>query len=114
MEISKNDWKLFRERLPEWQERYMDKLIHEYVELLSDDGRRPSERFWMLNQRIRDDRRKPGVQLELHKQRITFDLANLIADSAISLNELCGFSEEIQDTVRLLHKRSELEAQQDL
>ncbi len=26
MELSKNDWKLFRERLPGWQERYMDKL----------------------------------------------------------------------------------------
>ena len=29
MELSKNDWKLFRERLPGWQERYMDK--HENV-----------------------------------------------------------------------------------
>ena len=24
------DWKLFRKRLPEWQERYMEKLIEEY------------------------------------------------------------------------------------
>ena len=37
MELSKNDWKLFRERLPGWQERYMDKLTREYAEFLTDD-----------------------------------------------------------------------------
>ena len=26
MDISKKDWKLFREKLPDWQENYMDKL----------------------------------------------------------------------------------------
>jgi hypothetical protein len=26
VEISKSDWKLFRERLPEWQEHYMERL----------------------------------------------------------------------------------------
>lgn len=35
MELSKNDWKLFRERLPGWQERYMDKLTREYAEFLT-------------------------------------------------------------------------------
>ena len=45
MELSKNDWKLFREQLPGWQERYMDKLTREYVEFLTDDRCQPSERF---------------------------------------------------------------------
>ena len=26
VEISKADWKLFRERVPEWQEHYMEQL----------------------------------------------------------------------------------------
>ena len=43
MELSKNDWKLFRERLPGWQERYMDKLTREYAEFLTDDRCQPSE-----------------------------------------------------------------------
>ena len=60
MEPSKNDLKLFREKLPGWQERYMDKLAREYAEFLTDDSRQPSERFWALNKRIREDRRKPG------------------------------------------------------
>lgn len=105
MELSKNDWKLFREQLPGWQERYMDKLTREYVEFLTDDRCQPSERFWTLNKRIREDRRKPGVQLELRKQNVVFDLAHLIADGAVLLDELDGFSEELQNMVRELSQK---------
>ena len=91
----------------------MDKLTREYAEFLTDDSRQPSERFWTLNKRIREDRRKPGVQLELRKQNVVFDLAHLIADGAVSLDELDGFSEELQNTVRVLYKRIELEEQRD-
>lgn len=31
VEISKADWKLFRERIGNWQERCMEKLSKEYV-----------------------------------------------------------------------------------
>ena len=32
MEISKSDWKLFRARIAEWQEDYMERLVKEYIE----------------------------------------------------------------------------------
>ena len=32
------DWKLFRKKLPEWQENYMGKLIKEYAAILADKG----------------------------------------------------------------------------
>ena len=35
MDISKADWKLYRERVPDWQEHYMEKLTEEYVKLLT-------------------------------------------------------------------------------
>ena len=91
----------------------MDKLTREYAEFLTDDSRQPSERFWTLNKRIREDRRKPGVQIELRKQNVVFDLAHLIADGAVSLDELDGFSEELQNMVRVLCERIELEEQQE-
>lgn len=37
MDISKKDWKLFRERLSGWQENYMEGLVKEYVNFLNDD-----------------------------------------------------------------------------
>ena len=30
MDISKKDWKLFREKLSDWQENYMEGLVKEY------------------------------------------------------------------------------------
>ena len=38
IDISKQDWKLFREKLPGWQEHYMERLIKEYIDLLSAPG----------------------------------------------------------------------------
>ena len=35
--ISKSDWKLFRERIGEWQEANMERLNKEYVKLLTGD-----------------------------------------------------------------------------
>ena len=113
MELSKCDWNLFWERLPNWQERYMDNLIREYAKFLADDRLQPSERFWTLNKRIQEDRRRPDVQIELRKQSAVFELARLIADGAVSLDELDGFSEELQNMVRILCKRIELEEQRD-
>ena len=37
MNISKKDWKLFRERLSDWQENYMEELVKKYVNFLNDD-----------------------------------------------------------------------------
>ena len=39
MEISKRDWKLFREKVPDWQEHYMEELVRAYVAFLSDNSK---------------------------------------------------------------------------
>jgi len=65
--ISKSDWKLFREKLPEWQEKYMEKLVGEYVVFLSQDDKAASEKFWEMEKRIKKDRKNPGVIMELEK-----------------------------------------------
>ncbi len=36
-EITKNDWKLFQQKLPVWQENYMEKLTKKYIKLLQKD-----------------------------------------------------------------------------
>ena len=56
MEISKADWKLFRSRIAEWQEVYMERLIKEYVEILNGEGA-ASDKFWELEKRIKNDKR---------------------------------------------------------
>ena len=48
MNISKKDWKLFRERLSDWQENYMEGLVKEYANFLNDDKKPASEKFLEL------------------------------------------------------------------
>jgi len=47
--FTKKDWVLFREKIADWQEAYMDKLNKEYIELLNGEGT-PSEKFWTLEE----------------------------------------------------------------
>ncbi len=37
MEISKSDWKKYREKISGWQEHYMERLVEEYITFLSSD-----------------------------------------------------------------------------
>ena len=102
-DISKADWKLFRERLAEWQEAYMERLAREYIALLSSEEP-ASKKFWDLEKRIREDKRMPGVLLELRKSEVGWDLVRLLGDGVITESDLEGFSGELKDNVIHLAK----------
>ena len=103
-EISKRDWKLFRERVPEWQEHYMEKLIKEYMKLLSAPGN-ASDHFWELEKRIKKDKKHPGVIIELSKSDAIWDIAYYVRDKVIAMDDLEGFSENLIDAVKLILSR---------
>lgn len=103
IEIKKSDWKLFMERLPEWQEKYMERLVEEYAKYLQSDLP-ASTKFWELEKRIKEDKRRPGVQLSLEKKNVDFDLMYLMNDGAIDEADLEGFSQELIDRVIELSK----------
>ena len=100
MEISKYDWKLYRERIGQWQERYMEKLLQKYIKLLSSPGH-ASERFWELEKRIRRDKNHPGVIIELSKSQAIWDIVMLVKKKVIQLDDLEGFSEELIEEVKM-------------
>ncbi len=103
-EITKDDWKLFRERVPEWQERYMEKLLQKYVKLLTSPGD-ASEHFWELEKRIRNDKKHPGVMMQLEKSEAIWDIAILIRKRVITVKDLDGFSQELKDAVAAILDR---------
>lgn len=105
MEISKKDWKLFREKLAVWQENYMARLIKEYIALLSAGDRNASDKFWELDNKIRTDRRHPGVILNVRKSEAIYDILRLIRLGVITYEDLSDFSEELQQTVKLILDR---------
>lgn len=95
MEISKADWSLFKAKIPQWQEAYMNRLNQEYLAILSSD-KSPSEKFWALEQRIRRDKGSLGVQIQLRRSEMHWNLFELIQDGAITREDLCDFSRELQ------------------
>lgn len=96
--FTKKDWLLFRNKIAGWQENYMDKLNKEYIELLSEDAN-PSEKFWQLNKRIKEDRKKAGVQLEMSRSKFIYNIISLINEGAISFEDLEEFSDELKETI---------------
>lgn len=98
IEIKKSDWKLFREKLPGWQEKYMERLVKEYADYLQSDLP-ASTKFWEMEKRIKEDKRRPGVLLSLEKKNVDFDMMRLMKDGAIDEKDLEGFSQELIDRV---------------
>ena len=81
MDISKHDWKLFRERIGEWQGRYMEKLCGE-------------------NNGIAQLRRgHPGVQIDLTKDQVPYNIVALLRDGTIDGKDLEGFSPGLKEMV---------------
>ena len=101
--FTKKDWALFREKVADWQEAYMDKLNKEYIDLLTGDGR-PSEKFWALEERIRNDKKDTGVQLRMSRSNCIYNIASLLNEGAITMEDLEGFSDELKEKVRFIAK----------
>ena len=100
-EFPESDWKLFRKKLPGWQESYMERLCEEYVQLLTADSE-GSERFWQLEKRIKEDRKKTGVIAEMSRSKMIFNMVDLIREGAITMDDLEDFSEDTRDAVRMI------------
>lgn len=64
--FSEKDWKLFRSKIADWQEAYMEKLNKEYIELLCEEDN-ASDKLWALEKRIREDKKDCGLQCEMSR-----------------------------------------------
>ena len=100
-QISKADWKLYQERVGDWQEHFMEKLVKQYIKLLNSPGN-ASDHFWELEKRIKKDKKHPGVLIELSKSEAIWDIARFVQLKVIKMENLDGFSDELIDTVKLI------------
>lgn len=95
-DVAESDWKLFKKMLPQWQERYMERLVGQYIEILNGSGE-ASSRFWALEERINRDKLSSGVIAnDIRRTTMHREIANLLIDNVITLNDLDGFTEEIK------------------
>ncbi len=99
-EVTESDWKLFKELLPKWQESYMEMLIGQYIEILNGDSE-ASSRFWALEERVNRDKLSSGVLAnDIRRSTMRYEIANLLSDNVITLDDLDGFTEDIKGYAR--------------
>ena len=101
-DVNEKDWKLYSKKIADWQEAFMGRLCREYIELLSNESENPSERFWALADRIKQDQRLTGVTAKRSRSTMQGNILDLLKESAITLDDLSDFSEELQERMRLL------------
>ncbi|MGN0077475.1 MAG: hypothetical protein ACI36V_01670 [Coriobacteriales bacterium] len=105
-DVVEQDWKLYKTRLPQWQEAHMGRLLREYAEILGDEAAHPSERFWALDERLRRDKESPGVVVERMSRSSMHDvIVRLVLDGIITMEDLDGFSEDVAGYVELFLDR---------
>ena len=64
-----------------------------------------SDHFWELEKRIKQDKKHPGVLIELRKSTALWDIAYFVREKVITMNDLEGFSADLIDAVKLILSR---------
>lgn len=104
MQISERDWKIFRKKIPDWQECYMERLEAEYIALLQTD-KCASTKFWELEKRIKQDKKSLGVIIDMRRSTAINNIVNLILDEVISLADLEDFSDDLKEAVKYITEK---------
>ena len=83
----------------------MKELNCEVIKDLLSGDENASDKFWKLEERIKKDKKHPGVMLELSKENMIFDIVALINRDVITVADLKDFSDELKEDVNyLLHR----------
>lgn len=104
MQILERDWKLFRKKIPDWQERYMERLTNEYIILLQSE-KKASGKFWELEKHIKQDKKSPGVLIDMRRSAAINNIVSLVLDEVISLDDLEEFSDDLKEAVKYIAEK---------
>ena len=98
--INEKDWKLFIEKLPNWQEKYMERLVvDEYIKLLYS-GNSISDTYLGIKDSLKSE--SPDIFTKDIKRARFYDiLTEMITNKMIAISDLDDFTEEtIQEVNR--------------
>lgn len=100
-QVNESDWRVFRQKLAEWQEKHMESLLKEYAALLAGTGT-ASDKFWALEKRINADKHQTGVVAHINRSNMYLNIINLLSEGVITLDDLDGFSDDLQEKMAFL------------
>ena len=59
-----------------------------------------SAKFWELEKRIKQDKKSPGVIIDMRRSTAINNIVNLVLDEVISLDDLKEFSDDLKEAVK--------------
>ena len=104
-DCKESDWKLFRVKIVEWQERYIEKVNKKIAKILTDEKLSAAERFWKAEKVIYREKKSAGVIIEMSRSTFKLNLLRLLKEKAITLEDLSDFSTELQEEIRRIWER---------
>ena len=104
-DCKESDWKLFRVKIVEWQNRYIERVNKKISKILADEKISSAERFWKAEKLINREKKSTGVIIEMSRSTFKLNLLRLLKEKAITLDDLSDFSSELQDEIRKIWER---------
>lgn len=79
----------------------MERLEMEYIALLQNE-KNASTKFWELEKRIKQDKKSPGVIIDMRRSTAINNIVSLVLDGTISLDDLEEFSDDLKEAVKYI------------
>jgi hypothetical protein len=98
--LRKSDWKIFRKRVPEWRERYLQRKNKEIIGVLADKNKTPTEQFWDAKEKMEEEAKILVDCLDGHsRSKMNWYLLLMYRPGLINNDDLEELSKELQEQV---------------
>lgn len=95
-----SDWKIFRKRVPEWRERYLNGKNKEIVAVLTDKERTPTKQFWDAKEKMETEAKILARCLDGHsRSSMHWYLCLMYGHGLIQDADLEEFSQELREQI---------------
>lgn len=103
-EINESDWIIFRTRMPLWRERYLEKLLDNYQNILSSQES-AEDRYFRLLKRMDKDSMCALFNVEMSRSKCLINIIRLLGEGIIDENDLEGFTPELREKASFLMRK---------
>ncbi|MHA2284188.1 MAG: hypothetical protein ACXAC5_25395 [Promethearchaeota archaeon] len=99
-ELRESDWKIFRKRIPEWRERYLQRKNKEIISVLTDKNKTSTEQFWDAKEKMEEEAKILVDCLDGHsRSKMDWYLLLMYSHGLINNDDLEKFSRELREQV---------------
>ena len=103
-ELKEEDWKIYKNEITKWQERFFDKNILLIKEIINSN-KESINKFYDVNKFIHKNKKHPLANLDLRRSTMVDTILYLTSINEISFDDLKPFSNELKDYIDFVIKQ---------